>query len=223
MTNFELQRKNMVESQVRPSDITDRRIMRTMLSIPREAFAAPDTRSIAYMDQDLPIGPASGGSKRRALVSPRALARLIQLLEIGEDDRVLEIGSGTGYAAAVMSRMAKVVIALESEESLAAEARSHLSALSVSNVSVVSGPLAAGWAAEAPYAAILVSGAIPDVPSAVLDQLQDGGRLAAIVPSRGVGQVQQWRRFGSSFASRRVSEAGAPMLPGFEKAPGFVF
>lgn len=223
MTDFELQRKNMVESQVRPSDITDRRIMRAMLSIPREDFAAPDTRPIAYMDQDLPIGPASAGSKRRTLVAPRVLARLLQLLEIGEEDRVLEIGSGTGYGAAVMSRMAKVVVALEWDETLAGVARSRLATLSMSNVSVVSGPLAAGWAAEAPYAAILVSGARPDVPRAVLDQLQDGGRLAAIVPSGGVGQVQQWRRFGSSYASRRVSEASAAILPGFEKAPGFVF
>lgn len=223
MIDFELQRKNMVESQVRPSDITDRRIMRAMLALPRESFASADTRSISYMDQDLPIGKPAAGQRRRALLSPRVLARLLQLLDLKESDRVLEVGSGTGYGAAVMARMAKTVVALEPDATLATAARAALAAIEATNVSVVSGPLSAGWPAEAPYAAILVSGAIPEVPRSLLDQLQDGGRLAAVIPEGGVGQVQQWQRFGSNFASRRISEASAPVLPGFERTPGFVF
>lgn len=223
MIDFELQRTNMVESQVRPSDITDRRIMRAMQALPREDFAAPDTRAIAYMDRDLPIGTPVAGKPRRALVAPRVLARLLQLLDIQDSDRVIEIGSGTGYGAAVLSRMAKTVIALESDEELAASARACLASLALPNASVVSGPLAAGWAAEAPYAGILVSGALPEVPRALLDQLQDGGRLAAVIASGGVGQVQLWQRFGSTFAPRRISEASAPALPGFQREPGFVF
>ena len=223
MADFELQRTNMVESQVRPSDITDRRIMRAMQALPREAFAAPDTRPLAYMDQALPVGAAGTAVRRRALLAPRVLARLLQLLEIGEGDRVLEVGTATGYGAAVLARMAKSVVALEADEALAAAARSGIAALGIDNVAVVTGPLAAGWAAEAPYAAILIAGAVPELPPALLDQLQDGGRLAAVVSSGGIGQVMQYRRLGSSYASRRVCEAGASALPGFERAAGFVF
>lgn len=223
MADFEMQRKNMVESQVRPSDITDRRIMRAMQALPREAFAAPDTEAIAYMDQDLPIGPRGQGRHRRALISPRLLARLLQLLEIGESDRVLELGCGTGYGSAVMARMAKSVVALECDAQLAAGARACLGKLQIGNVSVVEGPLSAGWTAEAPFAAILVSGAVPEVPASVLDQLQEGGRLAGVIGAGGIGQVMQWRRLGSTYASRRVAEAGAPALPGFERVPTFTF
>lgn len=223
MADFELQRKNMVESQVRPSDITDRRIMRAMQALPREVFAADDTRTLAYMDQQLPVGPRTAGAGRRALLSPRVLARLLQLAEIEEGDRVLEIGTATGYGAAVMARMARTVVALDCDEGLAARARKSLADLSCENVHVVTGPHAAGWKAEAPYAAIVLAGAVPEISAGLLDQLQDGGRLAAVVGAGGVGQVMQWRRIGSTFASRRVAEAGAPALPGFERVPGFAF
>ncbi len=223
MTDFQLQRKNMVESQVRPSDITDRRITRAMLELPREAFAGDAGREIAYMDRDLPVEPGSAGMPARALLAPRVLAHLVQLLEIEQGDRVLEIGAATGYGAAVISRLAKSVVALERDEALAARAVTALSALSIDNVAVVSGHHAAGWPAEAPYAAILLSGAVPEVPAVLLDQLQEGGRLAAVVHSGGVGHLMQWRRLAGGFASRRVAEAGGARLPGFEKAPSFAF
>lgn len=223
MADFELQRKNMVESQVRPSDITDRRIMRAMLALPREMFAAEHSRALAYMDQELPVGSRSMGGSRRALVSPRVLSRLLQLAEIEAGDRVLEIGTATGYGAAIMARMARKVVALDSDEGLAALARKAMSELSVENVDVVTGPHAAGWKGDAPYAAIVLGGAVPEVSAGLLDQLQDGGRLAAVVGTGGIGQVMQWRRIGSTFASRCVAEAGAPPLPGFERVPGFAF
>lgn len=221
MADFELQRTNMVESQVRPSDITDRRIMRAMQALPREAFAATDTRALAYMDQDLPVG--APGPRRRALLAPRVVARLLQLLEIEPGDRVLEIGTATGYGAAVMARMARTVVALDSDEALVQQARTCLGSLRIDNVTVVGGPLPAGWPAEAPYAAILVAGAVPEISPALLDQLQDGGRLAAVVVEGRVGQVVQWRRFGTRYAARRVAEAGARALPGFERAESFTF
>ncbi len=223
MIGFELQRKNMVESQVRPSDVTDRRVIAAMLDIPREAFAAPDTRALAYMDQDLPVGAAAQGRQRRALVAARTLARMVQQLEIDGGDRVLEIGTATGYGAAVLARIAKSVVALENDEGLAAQAGAALVELCAANVSVVTGPLAAGWAAEAPYAAILIAGTVEEIPAAVLDQLQDGGRLAVIKTENGLGRLMQWRRIGTSFAARVVGEAGARSLPGFERSPGFVF
>ncbi len=223
MIGFELQRKNMVESQVRPSDVTDRRVIAAMLDIPREAFAAPDTRALAYMDQDLPVGATAQGRQRRALVAARTLARMVQQLEIEAEDRVLEIGTATGYGAAVLARIAKSVVALESDEALASQARAVLKQHAVANASVVTGPLAAGWGAEAPYAAILIAGTVEEIPAAVLDQLQDGGRLVGIKTEHGLGRLMQWRRIGTSFAARVVGEAGARSLPGFERLPGFVF
>lgn len=224
MADFELQRKNMVESQIRPSDITDRRIMRAMLALPRERFAPSDTNALAYMDQDLPVGAVSSdGRGRRALVAPRVLAHLVQLLEIAPGDRVLEVGTATGYGAAVLSHIAKSVVALECDAALAHRARSVAAELELAGLTVVTGPLSAGWAAEAPYAAIMLSGAVSDVPPALLDQLQDGGRMAAVVVDGGVGRLMQWRRLGLNFPSRHVAEVGARTLPGFERTPGFAF
>ena len=230
MVGFELQRKNMVESQVRPSDITDRRVIAAMLDMPRDAFAAEDTRAVAYMDQDLPVGPAgsaqdgsAGGQRRRALMSPRILAMCVQHLELEAGDRVLEVGTATGYGAAVLARIAKSVVALESDAGLAVEAGANLAAQNRGNVTVATGPLAAGWPAEAPYAAILVAGSIPAVPSVLLDQLQDGGRLVAVLADNGIGRLAQWQRIGSSFSVRVLGEAGARALPGFDRQSGFVF
>lgn len=223
MIGFDLQRRNMVESQVRPSDVTDRRVIAAMLDIPREAFAAPDTRALAYMDQDLPVGAVERGRQRRGLVAARTLARMMQHLEVEAGDRVLEIGTATGYGAAVLARIAKTVVALESDAMLAAQARSALTEVGAANVTVVTGPLAAGWPGDAPYASILISGAVTGIPAGVLDQLQDGGRLVAIRLQNGAGQLTQWRRIGTRFADRVIGEAGGRVLPGFEQVSGFVF
>ena len=221
MTGFELQRTNMVESQVRPSDVTDRRIMRAMLALRREEFAAPDTRELAYMEEDLRVGPQGPG--RRALLAPRVLAKLIQQLEIAPEDRVLEIGTATGYGAAVLASMAKRVVALEIDPALATAASTAIAAHGIGNVTVVTGSLRDGWKAEAPYAGILVSGMIPEAGPELLDQLRDGGRLVAVVCEGTVGRIKVWQRFGSSYAQRVVADASALPLPGFEKASGFVF
>jgi protein-L-isoaspartate(D-aspartate) O-methyltransferase len=221
MVSFDLQRKNMVESQVRPSDMTDRRILRAMQEVPRELFAPAETRATAYMEQDLAV---SFGPRRRYVLAPRLFAKLAQQLELGERAAVLEVGSATGYGAAVLSRFARSVVALEPDPALGQAALAALTATgSIVNVKVVSGPLAAGWAAEGPYDSILVSGAIPEVPVALLDQLKDGGRLAAVVTGDGIGRLMQWRRMGATFDGRTVMEATAPALPGFERQPAFVF
>ena len=224
MASFELQRKNMVESQVRPSDITDRRVIRAMLEVPREVFAPAETRATAYMDQDLVVTAGSG--RRRFLVAPRLYAKLAQLLDLGDRDTVLEVGTATGYGAAVLSRIARVVVALECDPELArfaaaALAATHGSAMA-GNVNLVTGSLAAGCPAEGPYDAILVAGALPEVPAGLLDQLKDGGRLAVVVADAGISRLMQWRRLGSRFDARTIAEACAPTLPGFDRLPSFV-
>lgn len=144
MADFAEQRKNMVESQIRPSDVTDRRIIRAMLEVPREQFVPSAVKPLAYMDQDVPIVKAAPGVEPRSLLAPRTLAKMTQLAEIGGRDVVLDVGCGTGYAAALLGRLAETVVALESDAELAELAGKGLSDLGFDNVAVVTGPLEGG-------------------------------------------------------------------------------
>lgn len=222
MVDFALQRKNMVESQVRPSDITDRRVMRAMLDVPREAFCPPAQAATAYRDEPLRINGETGPRARYA-VAPRTLAKLLQSLDLGDRDTVLEIGTGTGYASAILARVAAKVVAVEADPALAASARETLKSMQAANVTVFEGDLTAGHAAGAPYDAILINGAVEVVPRAVLDQLKDGGRLTVVVSDGRFGRVTQYRRLGGTFDSRVICEAAAPLLAGFSKPKEFVF
>jgi len=212
-----VQRLNMVESQIRPSDVTDRRVIRAMAAVSRERFVPEALRTIAYADQDLPIGEG------RAMPAPRLLSRMIQALELGKADIVLEIATATGYGAAVLGRIAQTVVAVEEDARLAELATKTLTDIGADNVAVVTGPLTAGFEQEGPYDAILVTGAIGIEPAALLDQLKDGGRMVAVVASGGLGRVVQWRRTGATFASRTLFEASAPVLAGFARKAEFVF
>ena len=224
MADLTLQRRNMVESQVRPSDITDRRIPRAMGAIPREAFIAPARRTLAYVDIDLPVdGTSAVHGTGRALLAPRTLAKLIQLAQIEASDLVLDIGCATGYSAAILARLGQTVVALEADPGLAAEATRTLQSLGADNVAVVEGELAAGYPGEGPYDVIVVEGAVAELPETLLAQLKDGGRLVAILAERGTGRGAVWRRTGGTIAHRDAFDATGPLLPGFDKKPGFVF
>ena len=223
MTSFDEQRLNMVESQVRPSDVTDRRLLRAMGVVPREAFTDAKLHAIAYMDRDLPVAADGRSGGRRALLAPRVLARMVQALEIGDVHRVLDVGTATGYGAAVLAQIAGTVVALESDPALAASATTTLQRLGRVNVTVVAGPLSGGAATEGPYDAILIEGVVSDVGPALLDQLKDGGRLVAILSAAGGSRVMLWRRVGTAVDRRPIMDASGPALPGFETAPGFVF
>lgn len=217
-----VQRKNMVDSQVRPSDVTDRRIFRAMMAVPREAFVPPSRRDIAYMDGAISLATGSRGSARE-LLAPRTLAKLIQSLTLGDDALVLDVGVATGYSSAVLAHIARHVVALESDERLAGAARAALASLAIGNVDVVGGPLVDGVAARCPFDAVLIGGRIAEVPAALLDQVKDGGRLIAIVDQDGVGKATEWRRFGMGFDRRPLFDAEAAVLPGFEHKAEFVF
>lgn len=216
MADSALQRKNMVESQVRPSDITDRRITSAMSEIAREGFMpAGVDKSLAYMD-----GAIAAGSGR-ALLAPRTLARLLQLTDISPSDNVLIVGAATGYSAAIAATMGKSVVALESDETLLGDARKSLSG--TANVTFVQGALPAGHAASAPYDVILIEGAVEEIPEPLIQQLAQGGRLVTIETVRGVGQAVVVTRTQLSVSKRTAFDAGASLLPGFAKAKGFVF
>ena len=217
MVDAAVQRTNMVESQVLPSDVTDYRIVRAMSGLAREKFVPERLAALAYMDEPILVSPA--GEDRRWLLAPRVEAKLVQLADIGSGDHVLVAGCATGYSAAIVAGLARSVVALESSETLVIEARKNLAEFT--NISVVSGALQAGWPGKAPYDAVVLPGAVSEVPEDLLDQLKDGGRLVAIVDDAGIGKATIWRRLGRSMDSRTAFDAAAPVLPGFAKAAIF--
>ena len=221
MIDHATQRLNMVESQVRPSDVTDRRITRAMREIPREIFVPGPLKSIAYVDEHLKVSDTGG--KQRFILAPRLLAKLVQLLDIEADGLVLDVGPATGYSTALLARLGQAVVALEEDVRLAERAQETLATLGADNAVVITGPMRDGAADEGPYDAILLNGAVGDVPPALLDQLKDGGRCAAVSIENGVGRATLWRRHGMNFDRRPAFDANASYLPGFEPVAGFVF
>ncbi len=219
MTDFAAARRNMVDGQVRPADVSDLRVIAAMLEVPREQFVAPALAGLAYLDFDVPVG---GGDKpARRLIKPMVLAKLIQAADLKATDRVLDVGCVTGYAAALLARIAGEVVALEQDAALAEAARATLSPLP--NVGVVSGPLIEGWAQGAPYDAILLEGATELAPDTLLRQLKDGGRLVCVLGAGPGAKATLYRRSGEEFGARTLFDAAAPVLPGFVKPPEFAF
>jgi protein-L-isoaspartate(D-aspartate) O-methyltransferase len=220
--DFALARLKMIESQIRPTGVTDRRIIQAMAAIPRENFVPLPHRSLAYMDEEVEISSKHHAGPR-FLLEPMTLARLLQLLELNPDDTVLDVGCGTGYSTAVLAHVATTVIALECDSDLAGQAVENLAALGLANARVVTGTLKAGWLAEAPFDAILVNGRIPAPPLELLSQLKEHGRLAAVLGENDMGKGALFTRNGA-FGVRYAFDAGVSCLPGFELTrPAFEF
>jgi len=218
MLDYRAARLNMVESQLRTNKVTDQAVLDAFLTVPRERFVPEHLDGIAYVDEDIPLG---GG---RFLMEPMVLARLMQLAEIGPADGVLEIGAATGYASALLARMAARVVAVESEAKLAAIARARLQELQIGNVTLLEGRLEEGYPAGAPYEVIVIGGAVGSVPDALARQLADGGRLVTVLKtSSTMGQGVLMTHVAGALSQRAVFDAGTPFLPGFAPAPGFVF
>lgn len=218
MMDAALQRKNMVENQVRPSDVTDRRITAAMLALPRERFVPAHLADLAYSDEDLTVG--SG----RVMLAPRVLAKLVQLADVEGSDRVLVIGGCCGYAAAILSRLAANAVALCPDDESLAAASEALQSLEIGNVSVAKGSLASGWPEKAPYDVVLIEGGVEAVPEALEAQLAEGGRLVAVGVDAGIGRAFQLQKCNGYLTRREAFQASAPVLPGFEaRKPAFVF
>lgn len=223
MTNFEIARLNMVESQVRPSDVTDRRILSAMADLPREEFLSAQNRSIAYMDRTIPITTSDDKPGSRFLPAPMIFAKLVQLCAIKPTDLVLEIGTSCGYGAAVLASLADSVVALESDSHLAGQATQALIDQGISNVAVVETPLQNGYASQGPYDVILLEGSVEAIPQELFSQLCPGGRLAAVIGTPKSGKAHIFINEGGTISQREVFDARMPALDGFEKDQGFVF
>jgi len=220
MTDYAAARTTMVDTQVRTEGVTDHRIIRLMGEVPRHRFVPARARPFAYTDADIAV--KEDGHARR-MIRPATLARLIQAAAILPTDFALVVGSATGYAAAVIAGLASSVIALESDEQLAASAAETLTDVGVGNVAVVTGPLAAGYAAEAPYDVIFVDGAVEDVPEALFAQLREGGRLVAVVGYNRAAPAVVYTKTADDIGEHPVFDAFVPALPGFSRPRAFVF
>ena len=206
----------MVDTQVRPNDVTSYPVIEAMLNVPREQFVPDSRRDVAYAGENLELAPG------RVLLEPRTLGKMIDILDLQNSDLVLDIGCGFGYSAAVMARIAEAVVAVEDDADMANQAEARLAAQDVFNVAVVQGALNAGWAGQAPYDAILIEGAIEEIPVAITDQLNEGGRIIALFREGHLGVVKFGRKIDGRINWRFAFHAGAPVLPGFARRQGFV-
>ncbi|MEL0436158.1 protein-L-isoaspartate O-methyltransferase family protein [Phycobacter sp. K97] len=215
MTDFAERRRMMVDTQVRPSDVTKYPIIEAMLAVPRESFVPDAQREAAYADQNLDLGQG------RVLLEPRTLAKILDALDIQNDELVLDVGCALGYSTAVVARVAQMVIGVEEDESIGADAQSQLSEVGADNAIVHVGPLAEGAAEHGPYDVIMIEGGVEDIPAALLEQLREGGRIAAIFMSGALGEVKIGYKTAGKLSWRFAFNAGAPVLSGFAAAREF--
>ena len=217
MPDFTLQRRMMVDGQLRTFDIMNPAVLSAMGDTPREDFVAPGEKDVAYIDRELAM---LDGNPRRQM-SPMVFARLLQAAEITPTDIVLDVGCGSGYSAAVLSRIAGTVVALEEDAALAEAARGKLA--TAANVSVMQGSLVLGERNHAPFDVIVVEGSIEIEPTELLAQLRSGGRLVAVWGAGRAGRASVWLKSGEAAGRRAVFDAAAPQLGSFAKKAEFAF
>jgi protein-L-isoaspartate(D-aspartate) O-methyltransferase len=228
MIDFATARRNMVDNQIRPNRVTSPALLQAFLDVPRELFVPEQARGVAYVDEDIPL-PSSQGYGARWLMEPMVFARLLQAAEIDKSEVVLDIGCGSGYGAAVLSRLATTVVAVESDPALAEAAAANLEKLRVDNVALIAGDLEKGCPAQGPYGVIVFEGAIHHISEEIGAQLAEGGRLVAVLREgptpngTGMGKAILALREGGRLSHRILFDAGTPYLPGFAPEPSFVF
>ncbi|WP_425043525.1 protein-L-isoaspartate O-methyltransferase family protein [Primorskyibacter sp. S87] len=215
MTDFAERRRMMVDTQVRPSDVTKFPIIDAMLTVPRERFVPDGQREAAYVGENVEL------SEGRVVLEPRTLAKMLDALNVSNSELVMDIGCAYGYSSAVVARMAQAVVAVEEDETLAAEAQDLLSEAGADNVILHTGPLSEGAEEHGPYDVIIVQGGVGTVPDQILAQLKDGGRIACLFVEDALGTVRIGYKSAGVVSWRFEFNAGAPVLPGFEQVMAF--
>jgi protein-L-isoaspartate(D-aspartate) O-methyltransferase len=221
MSDFSTARQKMVDGQVRPGDVTDLRIIDAMLAVPREAFVPENRRALAYLDLDLDV--SEGRAAKRLLIKPAVTAKMLQAAEIMATDNVLVVGCATGYSAALVAKLAGRLTATEGDPALAARAREVLALLGLANLPVRAATAAEGDPANAPYDVIILNGATGIAPARLYQQLSEGGRLVGVFASTQPPRAMIVTHSHGDFGNRALFDATAPVLPGLERLPAFVF
>ena len=216
MADYSTRRTMMVDTQVRPSDVTKFPIIEAMLHVPRELYVPAAQREIAYLGGNIDLGNG------RVMLDPRTLAKMLDALDIQRSDVVLDLGCGLGYSTAVIARLADFVVAVDDDDLRADRAQTNLSDNGVDNAAVIAGPLAAGAAKSGPYDAIILQGAVERLPDSLLAQPKDGGQIAAIFAEGALGVVRIGHKSGGNVNWRFAFNASAPVLPGFGAEKAFV-
>lgn len=220
MSDFSTERLRMVDGQIRPSDVTDLRIIEAMLVIPREVFVPSQLRAVAYLDQEIAVASAQA---KRGLLKPVVLAKLLQAANVSSSDRVLVVGCATGYSAAVVSRLAAEVVATEPDQALFEMARAGLKQIGASNVTLVSADPIDGAASNGPYDVILLDGASEIPLDSFHGQLKDGGRLVGVSAMSAPARAVMVTKSGADYGNRVLFDASAWILPGLARVPAFAF
>lgn len=215
MADYSARRIAMVDSQVRPSDVTKFPIIEAMLSVAKEQFVPTAKREAAYLGENISLGGD------RVILEPRTLAKMLDGLNVQPGETVLDLGCGLGYSSAVLARLAEAVVAVESDAEMAEDAQSRLAEAGADNVAVIAGPLAEGDPKHGPYDVILLQGGAEQIPAALVDQLRDGGRMAAVFQAGALGTVKIGHKSGGHVYWRFAFNAGAPVVHGFERKAAF--
>lgn len=215
MSTFASLRTTMVDTQIRPSDVTKYPIIDAMLEVPRELYVPDAFRDVAYAGRNVPL------RKGRVVLEPRTLAKMLEGLNVQPDELVLDVAAGLGYATAVVARLAQAVVALEEDEAMAEEAEATLAAQAVDNAAVIQGPLTEGAAQHGPYDVIMIQGAVAKLPQSLTEQLKEGGRIACLFMDGECGAVRIGYKIDGVVNWRFAFNAGAPVLPGFEAERAF--
>ncbi|NTV68880.1 MAG: protein-L-isoaspartate O-methyltransferase [Azonexaceae bacterium] len=216
--NIEQARFNMIEQQIRPWDVLDPQVLDLLFVVKREDFTPPAYRNLAFADMEIPLGDG------QMMLAPKIEAKMLQELGLKKTDKVLEIGTGSGYMAALLAARAEHVVTVECRPALVNIAKHNLEHAGVTNVTIELGDGANGWSQRGPYDAIVVSGSVPAVPDTLLKQLRVGGRLAVVVGEAPVMEAQLITCTADGiYNTVNLFETVIPALDGFAAKESFTF
>lgn len=207
----------MISGQIKPNKVNDPRVLEAFETIPREVFVPTGLKEVAYVDGELEVAPG------RFNLEPMVLARLVSAAKIEPDDVVLDVGCATGYSAAILSRLANVVVAIEQDPELVEQATENLANLEIENAAVIERPLCEGCLKQGPFNVILMAGGVEEIPEILTDQLAEGGRLVTVKVENGISRGHVVTKTGGKLSGRDIFDAHARILPGYEKARSFKF